>query len=79
MELLSDWLVKNFRKFSRENSLKQKDLDSCVICKEETPYTFSTHIDEREHYVQGAGQLCSRCHFELYVEKPKRIPDYFCE
>ena len=79
MELLSDWLVKNFRKFSRESSLKQKNLDSCVICNVETSYGISTHVDERNYYIQGAGQLCEKCHFELYVEKPKRIPDYFCD
>ena len=55
------------------------EIDSCAICKGETPYTSSIHIDERECYIQGAGQLCKGCYFKNYVEKPKRIPDYFLE
>jgi hypothetical protein len=35
-----------------------KELDKCVICGKESPYTKSTHIDLREGYVEGAGQGC---------------------
>jgi hypothetical protein len=36
--------------------------EKCVICKSETPYDITTHIDERIGYVEGVGQLCRRCY-----------------
>ena len=33
----------------------------CVNCNEETPYKIDTHINQRQHYLEGAGQLCSKC------------------
>ena len=41
--------------------------DTCIMCGEETPYEFETHIDLRHGYVEGAGQLCKDC----YEDKPK--------
>jgi hypothetical protein len=35
--------------------------DRCVSCGAETAYEVSTHIDMRNGYVQGVGQLCSKC------------------
>jgi hypothetical protein len=35
--------------------------DLCVSCGAETAYEVSTHIDMRNAYVEGLGQLCSRC------------------
>lgn len=32
------------------------------MCGAETPYDFETHIDMRVGYVEGAGQLCSKCY-----------------
>ena len=28
--------------------------DECVSCGKETEYTMDMHIDEREHYIEGA-------------------------
>ena len=39
----------------------------CVNCNKETPYSIDTHIDERQHYVEGGGQLCSKCWNKIYV------------
>ena len=36
--------------------------DNCISCEVETPYSHDTSIDYREHYVEGAGQLCETCH-----------------
>jgi len=36
-------------------------LEKCVICGKETPYTENTHIDYRNFYVEGCGQLCGEC------------------
>lgn len=36
--------------------------DKCVSCGVETAYDVSTHIDMRNGYVEGVGQLCSKCY-----------------
>ena len=36
--------------------------EKCVICKSETPYDITTHINERIGYVEGVGQLCIDCY-----------------
>jgi hypothetical protein len=38
--------------------------DHCIMCGVETPYDYETHIDLRIGYIEGAGQLCSRCYSE---------------
>ena len=35
--------------------------DKCILCGEDSPYEFETHIDYRVGYVEGAGQLCTEC------------------
>jgi hypothetical protein len=44
--------------------------DTCIMCGEETPYDYETHIDFRYGYVEGAGQLCKDC----YEGKVAAIP-----
>ena len=46
-------------------------LDKCVLCGENTPYTESTHIDYRNFYVEGCGQLCGECWDKVYSDKGK--------
>lgn len=36
--------------------------DNCVICGKTTNYKTSTHIDMRNGYVEGIGQLCGICY-----------------
>ena len=36
--------------------------DCCVSCGVETAYDESTHVDMRNGYVEGLGQLCSKCY-----------------
>ena len=45
--------------------------DKCVICHEETEYAEMDHIDARNFYVEGAGQLCQTCFDKCYYEKQK--------
>ena len=35
--------------------------EKCVMCGEETPYDFETHIDMRIGYIEGLGQCCINC------------------
>jgi len=47
--------------------------DVCVICKKETVYDRTDHIDFRYGYVEGAGQLCPDC-FEPKYKRSIAIP-----
>ena len=38
----------------------------CTNCNEETPYSTDTHIDQRQHYIDGGGQLCVKCWNKIY-------------
>jgi recombinational DNA repair protein (RecF pathway) len=40
--------------------------DKCVLCGKETEYDKNTHIDFRDYYVEGAGQLCEECWERIY-------------
>lgn len=37
------------------------EVETCVYCKKETEYKKGDHIDFRENYIEGAGQLCPEC------------------
>lgn len=45
--------------------------EHCVSCGIETAYEVSTHIDMRNGYIEGVGQLCSSCY--LYGSNRKHI------
>lgn len=36
--------------------------DKCIKCGKDTAYDYETSVDLRIGYVDGAGQLCARCH-----------------
>jgi len=42
------------------------EIEKCVRCGADTPYTINTHIDMRKNYVEGAGQLCEDCYNKIY-------------
>ena len=37
------------------------EMEECIICGVETNEPKDTHIDFRYNYIEGAGQLCSKC------------------
>lgn len=45
---------------------RHEELDRCVLCWHLTGVPRNTSISERKCYIQGQGQLCERCYFELY-------------
>ena len=49
--------------------------DDCVSCGKETEFTADMSVDERKHYIEGAGQLCPKCYKEIYEPK-KEEPSY---
>lgn len=40
---------------------KKSLTDLCVCCGKDTGIPKETHLDFREFYVEGAGQLCREC------------------
>ncbi|NDB28967.1 hypothetical protein EB155_02160 [archaeon] len=38
------------------------EYEKCIMCGETVPYLKSTHIDLRNGYIEGAGQLCKECY-----------------
>ena len=45
----------------------KEEKDDCVKCGDSTPYGKAEHIDNRYHYVDGAGQLCKGCWDDIYT------------
>ena len=37
------------------------EMEECIICGVDTNEPKDKHIDYRYNYVEGAGQLCSKC------------------
>ena len=40
--------------------------ERCVRCGKETEYEISSPVEIRRWYVEGSGQLCEACFYELY-------------
>ena len=49
--------------------------EKCVSCGTEVGYTINTHVDSRKGYVEGVGQLCSKCFIEIYNTINKKDVD----
>lgn len=47
----------------------EKKRELCAVCGKITEYTKDTPISERLSYIEGGGQLCKDCYYELYVKK----------
>jgi len=43
--------------------------DLCTRCNKKTQYKSDTHIDVRENYIEGSGQLCEKCYEIVYCKK----------
>ena len=52
-----------------KNSKASNSFEKCVICGADTPYRLNTPISQREFYVEGLGQVCRNCHYEIYIKK----------
>jgi hypothetical protein len=45
-----------------DNKARANEFEHCILCGVETSVKIGTHIDMRIGYVEGAGQLCSKCY-----------------
>lgn len=50
---------------SRADSTHGMKMDRCVLCLQLTNIPQNPPISLRKYYVQGRGQLCAKCYYEL--------------
>ncbi len=62
-----------------ESQTLANEFDHCILCGVETPYKRSTHIDMRIGYIEGAGQLCSKCYNQGSNNRHFTVPDWLVE
>lgn len=49
-----------------------EEYERCVFCGKQTEVLKSEPVDGRRFYIEGAGQLCGDCFYEIYVRKTGR-------
>jgi len=52
-----------------DKNQKTMVMDKCVSCGDTTPYSVNEHIDYRNYYIEGAGQLCKECYEKIYIKE----------
>jgi len=63
-----------------EAEMREKgEYDTCIMCGVETPYKRNVHIDLRTGYIEGAGQLCSKCYNQGSNRNHITIPEWLVE
>jgi hypothetical protein len=50
----------------KKENKKIIEKDKCVSCGKETRYSKDLHLDLRNYYIEGVGQLCYDCYTKLY-------------
>lgn len=46
-----------------------EEYERCVFCGKQTEILKSEPVGGRQFYIEGAGQLCRDCFYEIYVRK----------
>ena len=55
---------------------KLMEFDNCVQCDKPTSYKKTDHIDTRNGYIEGFGQLCIECHLHhIKIHKKDSVCD----
>ena len=49
------------KKLPKDDSKVVVEMDECIVCGIETNEPKDKHVDFRFNYIEGAGQLCSKC------------------
>mgnify|MGYP007070202862 CR=1 FL=1 len=56
-------------KQDKTNDLDHPDeIERCVLCGRKTGYLRSEHIELRQYYIEGAGQLCKKCFMTFQID-----------
>ena len=51
----------NIKKLPNGDFKVESEMEECIVCGVETNEPKDKHIDFRYNYIEGAGQLCSKC------------------
>lgn len=51
----------------------EAEKEVCTICGKCTEYYIDTPVSERIGYIEGGGQLCRDCYYEIYTTKSDEI------
>lgn len=71
-DIMEDDDINIFDPSFSERLMQETESDSdepCVLCGAKTGYKRSHPIQQRSHYIEGAGQLCPRCYHETYQKE----------
>lgn len=64
---MKEFLIQEYYHYIMKNKIiRETFIEKCVNCGKETPYTIDNHIDYRNYYIEGVGQLCKDCYNEIY-------------
>ena len=55
-------MEETYRQAAEDEELMEK----CVLCGRMVAVRRDSHVAGRRYYVEGAGQLCARCFYEVY-------------
>ena len=50
----------------KQQSTVSGEMERCVLCWRETDVPKDTPVSRRRYYLEGQGQLCAKCYYELY-------------
>lgn len=59
-----DWKI--LHSGDREEPKKASSLEICIVCGKITGVPKDKPVSERKTYMEGAGQLCENCCWEIY-------------
>lgn len=45
---------------------EKKEYEKCILCSGETNVEKTKHIEGRTGYLEGAGQMCTKCFLDYY-------------
>ena len=63
------------RNYCESYSAINKNMDRCVLCWNLTDVPRDMPINQRHSYLEGQGQLCARCYYELCGADVFRQPE----
>ena len=49
--------------------INSNEYEICISCGQTTDILRSTHISQREHYIEGCGQMCRTCAWKINKEE----------
>jgi hypothetical protein len=50
----------------KSNGDFEVEMETCIMCNQKTNTPMHLDINYREDYIEGAGQLCSKCSSKLW-------------